>query len=819
MVALLGRGGMGEIFRADDLKLGQPVALKLLPSHLSSDDDRRARLLGEVRLARQIAHPNVCRVYDVGEVDGEHFITMEYVQGEDLASLLQRIGRLPSDKAIEISRQICAGLAAAHERGILHRDLKPANVMLDERGKVRVTDFGLAVLSSDRGVSASEGTPAYMAPEQIAGKEATTRSDIYSLGLVLYEIFTGRRAFSAASLAELRDLREQRSLTDPSRIVPDLDPAIERVILRCLETDPLQRPGSVAAVAAALPGGDPLAAAVAAGETPSPELLAAAGDSVGLRPSLALPLLLFTLIGAVVVVLLGAQRHIGAFVDFELRPEALEQKGRELLRQFGYAEPAADSAGGFEQEKELIRHIETSDRSAGRWKALGNERPPAVTFWYREAARPLEWRSYFSNVITPDDPAPVEPGMKQVSLDPSGRLVHLRVVPQSEAGSGGLDEADWGGLLLAAGLDPSALRREPPRTIPPMYADARAAWSGTSPTGKPLRIEAASLGGRPVYFRMTGPWQSADGTGPAERSRRKRIAEGVLIAMLGLIVAGAIVIGRRNLALGRGDRRGATRVALFAFTMLLAASLLHTSHTSTTREVGVLVMAISGSLFPATIVWLLYVALEPFVRRRWPHALIGWGKALAGRFRDPHVGRDLLFGSAIGVGVALVEMAVPRIGTLAGEAPAVPTFFLSPMSSMRHVFESLFGTLWAGVGIALTLTFVIFLLRLILRRDWLAFGAFLLVAVAVGDVKQVSGLVVTIILYSAVILTLVRFGLLSAGAVIAVSSWSVSAAAPIDMWYGYIVWLPLCTVAALALYAFHVSLAGRPILREALLES
>ena len=133
IVGLLGRGGMGEVYRAEDLKLGQPVALKFLPDGHGEDDRRLARLLNEVRLARQVSHPNVCRVYDVAEVDGMHFMAMEYVDGEDLSSLLRRIGRLPHEKALEISRQICAGLAAAHEQGILHRDLKPANVMIDGR--------------------------------------------------------------------------------------------------------------------------------------------------------------------------------------------------------------------------------------------------------------------------------------------------------------------------------------------------------------------------------------------------------------------------------------------------------------------------------------------------------------------------------------------------------------------------------------------------------------------------------------------------------------------------------------------------------------
>jgi serine/threonine-protein kinase len=133
----------------DDLKLGQAVALKFLPPALSADPDQLERFFAEVRITRQISHPNVCRVYDIGEYDGQHFISMEYVDGEDLASLIKRIGYLSSEKALEIARQLIAGLAAAHDRGVLHRDLKPANIMIDGRGRVRIMDFGLAVAAAD----------------------------------------------------------------------------------------------------------------------------------------------------------------------------------------------------------------------------------------------------------------------------------------------------------------------------------------------------------------------------------------------------------------------------------------------------------------------------------------------------------------------------------------------------------------------------------------------------------------------------------------------------------------------------------------------
>src|SRR5688572_4904859 len=166
VVAPLGKGGMGEVYRADDLTLGQPVALKFLPLHIAQDPDRLARFRKEVAAARRVSHPNVCRVYDIAEHDGQPFLSMEYIDGESLASLLARVGRLPEEKAVEVARQLCSALQAVHDQGLLHRDLKPANVMLDGRGKVRLTDFGLAAAAGD--LSATElrsGTPAYMAPE------------------------------------------------------------------------------------------------------------------------------------------------------------------------------------------------------------------------------------------------------------------------------------------------------------------------------------------------------------------------------------------------------------------------------------------------------------------------------------------------------------------------------------------------------------------------------------------------------------------------------------------------------------------------------
>src|SRR5262245_2039057 len=342
---------MGEVYRADDLTLDQAVALKFLPEGVGTDSDKLAQFHNELRTARQVSHKNVVRLYDLGETGGRRFLTMEYVDGEDLASLLRRIGRIPQDKAIELARQLCAGVAAAHERGVLHRDLKPANVMIDGDGNVRITDFGIATpLASQQsgrqpqfGSPGTEqrsvpvhGTPQYMAPEQLNGQPASVRTDLYALGLVLFEISTGRRAYDAKTLGDLKQLHDTGSVTTPSSVVRDLDPAVERVILRCLDKDPQKRPGSALAVAAALPGGDPLAAALAAGETPSPAMLVAAGESEALSVGRGLAAVAFVAIGVIALALIASRITITGRVPLDKPPAVLADRVQQFLRSLGY---------------------------------------------------------------------------------------------------------------------------------------------------------------------------------------------------------------------------------------------------------------------------------------------------------------------------------------------------------------------------------------------------------------------------------------------------------------------------------------------------
>ena len=250
---VIGAGGMGEVYRATDTKLGREVALKVLPPHMASDADRLARFQREARAVAALNHPNVVTVYSVEQWDNVHFITMELVEGQSLDQLISGHG-LPVDRIVDIASALAEALAAAHEKGILHRDLKPANVMVTTEGRVKVLDFGLA--KEVGGESANDatltsaghtqagmvmGTPAYMSPEQVSGRPLDHRTDIFSLGVVLHEMATGHRPFEAPSSAEMVSAILRDSPPCVTDVRPDLPADLARVIRRCLEKDPRHR--------------------------------------------------------------------------------------------------------------------------------------------------------------------------------------------------------------------------------------------------------------------------------------------------------------------------------------------------------------------------------------------------------------------------------------------------------------------------------------------------------------------------------------------------------------------------------------------------
>jgi eukaryotic-like serine/threonine-protein kinase len=251
LVRPLGHGAMATVDLVHDVELDRPVALKRLAENLARDEDLRRRFLREARLAARLAHPNVVRVFDVGEADGRPFIAMEYVEGETLAEVLAKRGRLPAAEVATLGVQACAALAAAHAAGLVHRDVKPQNLILGTDGVLRLGDFGIAVGHEGTQltlVGTVLGTAGYLAPEQARGEQVTAAADIYALGAVLYELLTGEPARSAGSFAEL-GAGEGLQPPDLAGRVPGAPAELVAAIAACLSFRPEDRPASAAALA------------------------------------------------------------------------------------------------------------------------------------------------------------------------------------------------------------------------------------------------------------------------------------------------------------------------------------------------------------------------------------------------------------------------------------------------------------------------------------------------------------------------------------------------------------------------------------------
>ncbi len=827
IVALLGRGGMGEVYRAEDLKLSQVVAIKFLPEALSRDASALARFHSEVRVARQVSHPNVCRVFDIGDVEGIPFLTMEYVDGEDLSSLIRRIGRLPQDKATEISRQICAGLAAAHERGVVHRDLKPANVMLDGAGKVRITDFGLAgIAATIQGAEIRAGTPAYMAPEQLSGKEVTARSDLYSLGLVMYEILTGKRAFDAATLPELMKARNEGKITNPSMIVRDLDPLVERVILRCLENDSAKRPASALQVAAALPGGDPLAAALAAGETPSPEMVAAAGEREGTRPSLAISGFVSVLVLAAICTYIGIRENGLIQIRPENSGEVMAHKAREIVGNLGYPVPPKDTASGFSYDYDYLEYLDKKDRPGTEWSRILAERPPLLHFWFRQSPQEMMPNGFSTISLTPGmvnfrDPPDTFSGMINLRLDPRGRLLYFQAIPpEKENHEQASQPVDWQPLFSVAELNAADFHPTTPLWNSLAATDTRAAWDGTWPgTSRPLHVEAAAWRGKPVFFRLAGPWTTPDRMPVAEATGSAKASQIFGIGFVCFLVTGGIWLAHRNYSRGKGDRRGAWRLAGVVFVLELVLFLGRAHLSFSTGSLYLLMLAVSTGLFVSAFLWMLYLALEPYVRSKWPQTIVSWTRLLAGNLRDPLVGRDILFGTLLGLAWVLVFLVGYLLDIRAGERPLLPqTDFLE---GTRATISLWLGNVVGAILAVLMFFFVLVFLRVLVRNRWVAAALFIVVFATpkiLGSSHPLIDTPVWVIIYGIAAFAVVRYGLivLAMAAFTANVLLNVPYTLDFSEWYAPGAICVLLSFVALAASGFYTSLAGQRLFKEEL---
>jgi len=838
IVGLLGQGGMGEVYRADDLKLGQSVALKFLPEALADDRQRLDLLHNEVRLARQVSHPNVCRVYDIGEIDGMHFLSMEFIDGEDLSGLMRRIGRLPPDKGIDIARQLCSGLYAAHEKGVLHRDLKPANIMLDGRGQVRITDFGLARLTDVEDDSGNRvGTPAYMAPEQLAGGAVTVQSDMYSLGLVLHEVFTGQPMYRAASIAELVKLREESSPSTLSSVVPDIDPAVERVILRCLEKEPTRRPGSVVQIAAALPGGDPLAAALAAGETPSPELVAASGENTGFSVKHGVMCLAALAALVTAAVLLADRMSFFVHSNLTQKPDVLEAKAREIAMELVGPDvdlPVRDSAFGYDFNADNL----TQDH-----KTLHATGDGMLEFWYRQSPAHLNPQHPFiyarsPRKVTLADPVPSETGMVGVRLSASGLLREISLItpltdaPPHDAQPG--DARDWERPFQLAGLKLADYEPSEPQWTPPTYGNKRFAWvlkrKGDSISGAgPPRVEAATFNGRVSYFQVIHSWTTRQWTVPARKQNQLgaaaktensvQFANAFFFLIGGPMLAFSVFLALHNLRMGNADKKGALRFVFAMAIFDMATSFLEAHHNlSISMEMTNLLSCLVNAIGRVIRFWIYYVALEPYVRRIWPRVLVGWSRLVDGRVVDPVVGRDVLIGCVIGA--ALASVMETRVLT-------------DGLRQQGVVGQQLWQTdaLLGGRGIALTLStilvnmmtslyslLILVVFRIFFRRDWLTVllfvGVWVKMNTSASDGWPTYACVAVVQTVNA--LLVLRFGLLTfmASSLVQHILLKFPITSHLSEWYAGSGLVGVAFILVLALAAFYTSLGQKSLLSD-----
>ncbi len=825
VVALLGRGGMGEVYRADDLKLGEAVALKFLPERVERDVSLRERLMGEARLARQVAHPNVCRVYDIGEVSGRLFLSMEYVDGEDLATLLRRIGRLPQDKAVQLAREMCAGLQAAHEQGIVHRDLKPSNVMIDGRGRARLTDFGLAALASGMSAEdASAGTPAYMAPEQLIGVEATTRSDLYSLGLVLYELFTGKAAFDAQGWAEQTYLKQNTTPSNPSQLTPGLDPLIERAIMRCLSPDPNDRPASATSVSLALPGGDPLAAALAAGELPTVEMVAEAGSEQHVPVAQS-----FSWAAAFVVLLIGLfavapQVYLIQQVDVGKPPAVLMDRAHDIATALGYTDAPRDEYGVW---------VYDGSQSAGLGKRFGAKgllthlrRDPAgsLRFMYRRS--PSMMVPYNDRTMAPgvQDPPLTVSGMVLMTLDGKGRLFNLQACPLEHDSSGVSAPTDWAKVFALAGLPYERFASVPPQWNPVVYADQRMAWVGSVPgdSAIALRIEAASYRGKPVMFRRIYPWTPAVRQGDDANTIVQELLAGGIWALFVGLLALAVFVARRNLRAGTADTQSTFRMGLVAGTIFLCRQFLgaHWTTVSTFLSSKLFMGIAYGSLL-FLLVSVLYLTLEPIIRRTWPETLVSWVRLFDGRFQDARVGRDVMAGLVLSLVSTLVLIGAQLLWTrMSGQAIPYglidsPGFQTDAVMGPRFVAVELMRAVLTALQGALTAT------ALLAGATSLFRGRRMLAVVATASLMAIQifpyfdptapRLFAMVALLALSGFTLLRFGFLALVVFVSVSDFltSIPLVLPGSSWYATATVTGIGAVILLAAWAFRGMLEGR----------
>ena len=618
----------------------------------------------------------------------------------------------------------------------------------------------------------------------------------------------------ARTLAELTRQHLNDEPVRPSEVVADIEPAVERTILACLEKDPARRPPSALSVSAMLPGGDPLQAALQAGETPSPAVVAAARGGEATPAGLVAALVAVIVTGGLAVPYLTQQVYFLRYQPLETPISVLEFQAREMLERLGYT-GGADSASGFDAEDDYLLWVQQSDQSADRWEGLATGHPSVPRFWYRTSEAPLVPLAMMGRVSA-TQPVAAQAGIAGLWLDMGGRLLRFYALPPQLEVADEAGETDWSTLFREAGLDEADFSPATPAWTPPGYADERAAWEGhfRARPELPIRVEAAAYRGRPTYFQIVGDWTRPDREPVSSRTPGIARAMHFVGLVLVTVIVGSVVLARRHARLGRGDRHGALRASAYSLASMAVVVLLTASHVADVLpELTILIRGLGFSLIIAGWIWLTYLAVEPYLRRWMPEQLVSWTRLLRGRFQDPRVGRDLLAGIAAGVFVAVAFPTVMLVPRWLGLAPPMPWPNLPPSVEGPVLFAAdLIDRQIGALGSALVTLLVFFLLRLALRRAELAAAALVILMALpnalVLDLPLYISLPMGMLVYAPQVFVLLRFGLVSVTAAFFVSGLLLERPLLVDPGH----WMIGATIATWAVVALLTAFAARSAL-------
>jgi hypothetical protein len=557
-------------------------------------------------------------------------------------------------------------------------------------------------------------------------------------------------------------------------------------------------------------------------------MVAAAGETTGLKLPFALGWLTVAIVGLLAFYLLAAKTSGIERMDVPYSAEILNQKARDIVQQLGYTTPPADSAEGFDYNDAYLEYLHDNPKLRTSWDAALRGQPPALIYWLRESPSEMVAAEVKDNSLTPGivdltDPPPILSGMIQISLDSQGRLHHLEVLPpEKDSDTAAFTPFDWNVLFRSAGLEQAQFQPAPSTWNSLAASDARAAWTGTWPdTTYPLRIEAASYHGKPVYFALIGAWTEPTRMATSDETFTIKVMHVVLSILALLLLFAAVLIAWRNWVREKADVQGAGRlgIAIFAIQMLLWIFKAH--FVPSISSLGLFVLAASSSLFVSTVVCALYLAIEPFVRRRWPHAIISWSRLMAGQVRDPLVGRDVLYGVLLGMGWALIFSIFYLLRLRAGDAPALGT--TDYLLGARHVLGSWLWHLAVSVQGTLLFFFVMFVLRVILRKPWLAALTFVAVWTAIKTVGSHHILIdvsTFAAIYAIAAFVILRFGFiaLATGMFTVDLLLNIPITTNLSAWYTGGSLFVLLTVIGLAVWGCYAALAGQKIWKENLFE-